>query len=706
MISLHCGRRCSIALKIAGIAIILLCIVLNKWFCEAYLFPFHTAQLKVLEPLRIHLRMELLYKFQALGILTGLVMVFWNSVVYWTARFARTRVGRLLIAPPNYRCVLALAPLMLVETIYWAIACYCDQIPWLLPLTVVSWINSLVISALLFLLVTVTLTKVLQFRYMPLVLALIWATVIVADALLFWYGNTRFEIRYWGLATSDSLPGFVNAGTISFLLTVFGLCLASGALLIRPVAVMTWAASLRIAVLLAIVYVVNIPYQVLSIHEMTVDARIPSTPGVLVDHYRRLKYIGQDPVLHAGNEFLFKEHVGELTNLNEFQSVISHYSLPLGQQRYEPLAARPPKRIIVVFCESLSSFFLKSCNPELPETITPFLDSPWVQKSLFRDYHTSAQPTLEGLAVTFCSHPNPYLLLQTEMPGSFIKILRDHGWHTVFFSSATKYFGGKGRYCAEAGIQDFFGAEALSEDPEVAKYRINWGVCDRILYQQAKDYIAAHRDEPLFVVIEGADTHVPEGRTNYGDLKYPDAPEWIQQQRLAGFMRSVFRTDYDLKNFVEGLKAEGLWDEDTLLIITADHCFQACPVLKTLPGTSNSAFERIPLFMITPLALPPADRDRATSQLDVAPSLLHLLGLPIPQGYWGKSLFDPRPNDTPFVGIFRNMVTITNQHLNEHFDLHRPDNSMQKGLSLLLRLYYKGSGNQEAAEPPEAQEGG
>ena len=158
--------------------------------------------------------------------------------------------------------------------------------------------------------------------------------------------------------------------------------------------------------------------------------------------------------------------------------------------------------------------------------------------------------------------------------------------------------------------------------------------------------------------------------------------------------------DYDLEQFVKGMKEAGLLDEDTLLIITADHCFPASPILESLLGTSNSAFERIPLVVLSSRTLPPADRNRATSQLDVAPSLLHLLGLPIPQGYWGKSIFDPRPNATPFVGIFRDKVLIENQQLSESFDLYHPETALQKSLGILLRVWYRCPEDKETAGHP------
>lgn len=680
-----CRRYWAPIRTLTGVALVAAGLVLNDWFCEAYLFDL--PLFAFCEPTRIVLRARLLHEVEALCVAVGLVLVFWNKVVDWAGRFAQSRLGRLLLVPPNYRCLLAVVPLLLGEIVYWIVACRCDDVPFWSPLAVISCINGLAETALLFLLVSVALAKMLQFRYWPLCSGLLWATAIGADTLLFWFGNTRFEAQYWGMATEESLAGFINLDTVLYVVMILGLGLASGLLLLRPVTAMTWASCVRIGALLLLVWAINIPFRFFAVNEMLIDASVPSAPGEYYRHYWRLTYIAQDSVLHACVDLVAPERLSRITSLREFQSTIGHYNLPLGRQHYQPRVARPFRRVVIVFCESLSSFFLKSCNPQLPGTATPFLDSPQIAASFFRNHRTSAQPTKPALAVTFCSLPNPRVVVFARFPQAFIGVMRDHGWRTAFFSSASKYFANKERDCTDAGVQHFFGSEALSEDPHDAKYRLNWGICDRILYQRAGDYLAKHRDEPTFVIVEGADTHVPDGRTDYGDLKYPPTPEWIDREPMSGFLQSVFRMDYDLSVFVGRLKAEKLLDEDTLVILTADHCFLASPILNSLPGTSSSPFERIPLVVLSGRKLPPADRNRPTSQLDIAPSLLHLLGLPIPQGYWGRTIFDPQP--APFVGIAQNSVLIEDQPhgLSESFNLFAPETAFQRDLSLLLRSY-------------------
>ncbi len=217
-----------------------------------------------------------------------------------------------------------------------------------------------------------------------------------------------------------------------------------------------------------------------------------------------------------------------------------------------------------------------------------------------------------------------------------------------------------------------------------------WGLCDRVTFRRATEYLTAQRDRPTFMTILTCDTHTPVGRKDYGDLKYPLPPAWIREYpTLAPLLASFFRYDHDLQLFLSELKAADLYDEDTLVIITADHCCPSSPMLLELPGSSKSPFERIPLVLLTPRSLPPFDVNRATSQLDVGPSILHLLGLPIPAGYWGRSIFATDQPPAPFVGIACKRVRIDNEGGTEVFDIDQPTTAMQRGLSNLLRSYVR-----------------
>jgi len=153
---------------------------------------------------------------------------------------------------------------------------------------------------------------------------------------------------------------------------------------------------------------------------------------------------------------------------------------------------------------------------------------------------------------------------------------------------------------------------------------------------------------------------------------------WLQQLRdagrlddsevfeKAGLSRTEFQTveqglydeamahnDYQLGRLVERLKAEGEW-ENTVLIIGADHSIEAA--LSRLSGVTmfRPSVGRVPLIFIWPGHIAAGQRfsEQVVSMIDVLPTILDLVGLPMPEVMQGQSLaplllsedgWEPRP---------------------------------------------------------------
>jgi len=109
--------------------------------------------------------------------------------------------------------------------------------------------------------------------------------------------------------------------------------------------------------------------------------------------------------------------------------------------------------------------------------------------------------------------------------------------------------------------------------------------------------------------------------------------------------------DYQIGRLVERLKAEGEWDH-TLLIVASDHA-------PGNPGGSDhdpmfrSSVTRIPLIVIWPGHIAGGQRfSQPVSMIDMLPTILDLVGLPMPEVMQGQSLaplllgeegWEPRP---------------------------------------------------------------
>ena len=130
---------------------------------------------------------------------------------------------------------------------------------------------------------------------------------------------------------------------------------------------------------------------------------------------------------------------------------------------------------------------------------------------------------------------------------------------------------------------------------------------------------------------------------------------------------TMAHNDYQIGRLVERLKAEGEW-ENTLLIVGADHSIMAAmadmgiAILDSLPPRWNypwnhpafrPSFSKVPLIFVWPGRIPGGQRfSQPVSMIDVLPTILDLVGLPMPEVMQGQSLaplllgeegWEPRP---------------------------------------------------------------
>ncbi len=129
------------------------------------------------------------------------------------------------------------------------------------------------------------------------------------------------------------------------------------------------------------------------------------------------------------------------------------------------------------------------------------------------------------------------------------------------------------------------------------------------------------------------DTYTPEEAADIVVPGYlPDLPG--VREDLAHFYGAVKHLDFVVGRILEALDQAGL-SEDTLLLFTSDNG----PSFMHAKCTLYEAGVRLPLLVRWPAALPAGGRVAGlVSQVDVLPTLLDLLSLPIPQDVQGHSM--------------------------------------------------------------------
>jgi phosphoglycerol transferase MdoB-like AlkP superfamily enzyme len=159
-----------------------------------------------------------------------------------------------------------------------------------------------------------------------------------------------------------------------------------------------------------------------------------------------------------------------------------------------------------------------------------------------------------------------------------------------------------------------------------------WGIDDESLFNNSLTMIdrMVKPSMPFFAHIMTTSNHRP--------FTFPEGKIDLPQGHRDG---AVKYTDYAIGKLIENAKTKP-WFKDTLFVIVADHCSSAAGKTK-LPVEKY----HIPLFFYAPDLLPAGHYSRMVSQIDIAPTLLDILGAKGSQHFFGQSLFKAEREKMP-----------------------------------------------------------
>lgn len=179
-----------------------------------------------------------------------------------------------------------------------------------------------------------------------------------------------------------------------------------------------------------------------------------------------------------------------------------------------------------------------------------------------------------------------------------------------------------------------FGKWHISLDPVT-----EWGFDE--YWAEPETFIREHRDEPFFYYQALIHTHVPFWTSP--DFTYdPDQvvlPPYFEENRelredLAEYYSAVSNQDREIGRILDTLDREGL-TENTIVIFSSDNG----PPYARAKATLYEWGIREPLIVRYPREISPGGRtDALASTVDVYPTLLELLGEPLPERLQGVSL--------------------------------------------------------------------
>jgi arylsulfatase A-like enzyme len=371
--------------------------------------------------------------------------------------------------------------------------------------------------------------------------------------------------------------------------------------------------------------------------------------------------------------------------------------LTVGQRAPAPsafngAAVRAGVRNVILFVmESVPSRFLGSYGG--PRGLTPELDRAAGQARIFTDVHAHVPSTVHSLVSLLLSTYPPHSLriLTREYPRvrlpSLSSELTERGYRDGFFNSADNRFQRSDEFLAARGFETVGDHRSLPCARQVFiasdhDWPFSDGTQDGCTVTALLDWAGRADARPFAAVMWTMQTHYPY---------FVSGPESRFAQagtELNRYLSALHERDRALGDLLRGLERREL-SRSTLVVVLGDHGEAFGEHAHTNHQRPYEEDLHIPLLLINPVLFH-GERDSTPGGIiDVAPTVLDLLGLALPARWQGRSLFDPERSErvyffAPFSSVFfgvldgsRKLIFNATANTAELYDLARDPGELE-----------------------------
>ncbi|MEX1184130.1 MAG: sulfatase, partial [Gemmatimonadota bacterium] len=335
------------------------------------------------------------------------------------------------------------------------------------------------------------------------------------------------------------------------------------------------------------------------------------------------------------------------------------------QTPYSAKAPREPYNVIVLVIESLRSDELEAYGSMLP--VMPAVDRLTRDAAVFRDHLAVATHSNYASVVPVSSqyplrdermHVYPEEPLYPRV--LLYDVLKPLGYRTAIISSQDERWGGMSNFLASDRLDHFFHAETydgpkyVAADDEgfaryVEQYNRSGKIDDRYTIDEAIRWIGADTTAaPFMVYVNLQNSHVPypipaDAPTPFGPreasfpIRFNYFPEDSADVVHGMYRNALHYVDAQIGRLTDHLQQTGQWDR-TIFVAVGDHgqaFFE-----HGFAAHSNELYDellRTPLIIRAP-GIAPGMYEGLVQQVDIAPTVLGLLGLPPHPGFQGLNL--------------------------------------------------------------------
>jgi phosphoglycerol transferase MdoB-like AlkP superfamily enzyme len=374
-------------------------------------------------------------------------------------------------------------------------------------------------------------------------------------------------------------------------------------------------------------------------------------------------------VAHAYKQFGNEKNASKLYGKMDTEKVIKLVRQETGlaveafnEESQPSLASRAPvyqgkpKNLVIILEESLGAQFVASLGGL---SLTPEIDKLNSESWAFENLYATGTRSVRGIEAVitgFTPTPARAVVKLDKSQREFFTIaslLKKNNYTTQFIYGGESHFDNMKSFFLGNGFTDIVDFKDIKNPQFVA----SWGASDEDLFNQADiELNELHKnDKPFFSFIFSSSNHdpfeIPEGvvtpleYTEEQLAKY-DSKELLRHQ-------AIQYADYALGKFIEKAKQQPYW-KDTVFLVVADHDARALG--SDLVPIKNF---HIPGFILNSGKEHFSDK-RLVSQIDLAPTLLSLMGITNLSPMLGHDLNNPKFTGRAMMQYAENFAYIKN----------------------------------------------
>ncbi|EGP4972913.1 LTA synthase family protein [Enterococcus faecium] len=382
-----------------------------------------------------------------------------------------------------------------------------------------------------------------------------------------------------------------------------------------------------------------------------------------------VKYLGIDAyTIYDGIKTGMTSSVRAHASSNGIDEVLDYTKKHYAEPNSETFGIAKGKNVIVLHLESFQQFLI---NMKVDgQEVTPFLNSIFQNQAtisfdnFFHEVGQGKTSDAENMLETG-TFGLPQGSLFTELGSDNVfqaapAILgQKQGYTSAVFHGNVASFWNRDHVYKNLGYDNFFDRSYFDESDETLGY----GILDKDLFSESAQYLE-HLQQPFYTKFLSVTNHTPY----YTDDKNFDFPSLnTENSTVDNYVRTAHYLDQSLEQFFTYLKKSAIY-QNSIFVIYGDHFGISNTDNKDLasalgkdPDTwnefDNAQMQRVPLMIHMPGYTKGSVNHEYGGEIDVLPTLLHLLGIDDKDYlHFGTDLLSPQHDQ---VVAFRNGNFVT-----------------------------------------------